>query len=100
MQNPNIYLEMNLLQKKIRERIQKSSQQQIDEFSNIVIIVLKPDYEYEFNFSISQFSCFNTIKQLTECVAGQFYNQTNNYLNEPFYSCLLVRLKLKDWIEI
>ncbi|CAD8147958.1 unnamed protein product [Paramecium pentaurelia] len=93
MQNPNIYLEMNLLQKKIWERIQKSSQQQIDEFSNIVIIVLKPDYEYEFNFSISQFSCFNTIKQLTKCLAEQFYNLTNNYLNEPFLSMLIGKIK-------
>ncbi|CAD8051633.1 unnamed protein product [Paramecium primaurelia] len=93
IQNPNLHLGMNLLQQKIWERIQKCSQQQIDEYSNILIIVLKPDYEYEFNFSISKFSCFNTIKQLTECLAKQFHNLTNNNLDDPFLSMLIGKIK-------
>ncbi|CAD8151245.1 unnamed protein product [Paramecium pentaurelia] len=93
IQNPNLHLGMNLLQQKIWERIQKCSQQQIDEYSNIAIIVLKPDYEYEFNFSISKFSCFNTIKQLTESLAKQFHNLTNNNLDEPFLSMLIGKIK-------
>ncbi|CAD8069358.1 unnamed protein product [Paramecium sonneborni] len=93
IQNPNLHLGMNLLQQKIWERIQKCTQQQIDQYSNVPIIVLKPDYEYEFNFSISKFSCFNTIRQLTECLAKQFYELTNNHLDEPFLSILVGKIK-------
>ncbi|CAK62450.1 unnamed protein product (macronuclear) [Paramecium tetraurelia] len=93
IQNPNLHLGMNLLQLKIWERIQKCNQQQIDEYSNVAIIVLKPDYEYEFNFSISKFSCFNTIKQLSEYLAKQFHDLTKNKLDEPYLSMLIGKIK-------
>ncbi|CAD8065590.1 unnamed protein product [Paramecium sonneborni] len=93
IKNPNQYIEMNSLQQKIWERIQKYSQKLIDDQSNLQIIVLKPDQEYEFVFNISKLSCFSKIKQLTNSLSSHFYSLTNVQLQDPYLSMLIGKIK-------
>ncbi|CAK66832.1 unnamed protein product (macronuclear) [Paramecium tetraurelia] len=93
IQDPNQYIGMNLLQQKIWERIQKCSQKYIDDQSNLSIIVLKPDQEYEFVFNISKMSCFSKIKQLTKSLSSHFYGLTKIQLQDPYLSMLIGKIK-------
>ncbi|CAK71490.1 unnamed protein product (macronuclear) [Paramecium tetraurelia] len=90
IQNPIQYIRMNLLQQKIWERIQKFSQKYIDDQSNLIIIVLKPDQEFEFRYNISNLSCFSKIKQLTNSLTNHFYQLTQIY---PYLSMLIGKIK-------
>ncbi|CAD8157533.1 unnamed protein product [Paramecium pentaurelia] len=90
IQNPNKYIGMNLLQQKIWERIQKFQQKYIDDQSNLIIIVLKPDQEYEFMYNISKLSCFSKIKYLTNSLTNHFYELTKIY---PYLSMLIGKIK-------
>ncbi|CAD8071557.1 unnamed protein product [Paramecium sonneborni] len=93
IKNPNKYIGMDLLQQKIWERIQKCSQKYIDDQSNLQIIVLKPDQEYEFVFNISKLSCFSKIKQLTNNLQSHFYSLTKIQLQDPYLSMLIGKIK-------
>ncbi|CAD8159897.1 unnamed protein product [Paramecium octaurelia] len=93
IQSPSQYIGMNLLQQKIWERIQKFSQKYIDDQSNLIIIVLKPDQEFEFMYNISNLSCFSKIKQLTNSLTNHFYQLTQIQLQDPYLSMLIGKIK-------